>query len=113
MTIKPLVELLDVKTADKHKPNMNEKVHERVSKQFFQAACNPYLMVPIHLCTVGDVLMPSDIICNLKIAIPVTSIFKHNNRVNLVKLPMLQILIVHVATTFVSTIGHSDILYAK
>ncbi len=33
VTIKPLVKLLDVKTADKHQPSMNEKVHERVSIQ--------------------------------------------------------------------------------
>lgn len=32
MTIKPLVELLNVKRADKRKPTMNERIHTRVSE---------------------------------------------------------------------------------
>ena len=31
MTIKPLVKLLNVKRADKRKPTMNERIHQRVS----------------------------------------------------------------------------------
>lgn len=31
MTIKPLVKILNVKTAEKRKPTMNERIHERVS----------------------------------------------------------------------------------
>lgn len=32
ITIKPLVKILNVKTAEKRKPTMNERIHERVSK---------------------------------------------------------------------------------
>lgn len=31
ITIKPLVKILNVKTAEKRKPSMNERIHERVS----------------------------------------------------------------------------------
>jgi sodium/hydrogen exchanger-like protein 3 len=32
ITIKPLVKILNVKRANKRKPTMNERIHERVSK---------------------------------------------------------------------------------
>lgn len=32
ITIKPLVKMLNVKTAEKRKPTMNERIHERVNK---------------------------------------------------------------------------------
>lgn len=35
MTIKPLVKLLNVKRADKRKPTMNERIHQRVSGGVF------------------------------------------------------------------------------
>lgn len=31
ITIKPLVKILNVKTAEKRKPTMNERIHERVN----------------------------------------------------------------------------------
>lgn len=35
ITIKPLVKILNVKRANKRKPTMNERIHERVSNIFF------------------------------------------------------------------------------
>lgn len=35
ITIKPLVKILNVKTAEKRKPTMNERIHERVSVKVF------------------------------------------------------------------------------
>lgn len=34
ITIKPLVKFLNVKTAEKRKPSMNERIHERVSSDY-------------------------------------------------------------------------------
>lgn len=42
ITIKPLVKILNVKTAEKRKPTMNERIHERVRAKFitsFNRAC--------------------------------------------------------------------------
>lgn len=33
ITIKPLVKILNVKRAEKRKPTMNERIHERVSAE--------------------------------------------------------------------------------
>lgn len=35
ITIKPLVKILNVKTSEKRKPTMNERIHEKVSQFFF------------------------------------------------------------------------------
>lgn len=34
ITIKPLVKILNVKTSEKRKPTMNERIHEKVSHKF-------------------------------------------------------------------------------
>ena len=45
VSIKPWVKLLHVKTGEKHKPNMNEKVHSRVRRItiFFSSLINVFV----------------------------------------------------------------------
>lgn len=48
ITIKPLVKILNVKRANKRKPTMNERIHERVSgrRDFFEIASIFYSVFP-------------------------------------------------------------------
>ena len=42
ITIKPLVKILNVKRANKRKPTMNERIHERVSFEIFNASLKSF-----------------------------------------------------------------------
>lgn len=43
ITIKPLVKILNVKRANKRKPTMNERIHERVSGRIFLEIINIFI----------------------------------------------------------------------
>lgn len=51
ITIKPLVKFLNVKRANKKKPTMNERIHERVSHQLRSCGKNVHMKFWMHLRT--------------------------------------------------------------
>lgn len=61
ITIKPLVGILKVKRAEKRKPTMNERIHERVSLdcarfEYFALPCNRFQFMDHLMAGVEDIL---------------------------------------------------------